>query len=130
MGELQEIYRDDVVPLAQQYIWINLLLERTTTISRSEKGEIFKELSMYEALWDQSPRVQQIRAEGRAEGEAQALRRVLVHLVEARFPALTNMAEQEAERIKEPAALDLLVQKVAVADDEKLVRWLLTSVKK
>jgi predicted transposase YdaD len=146
MGELQEMYQDDVVPLSQQYIWINLLLERTTTISRSEKGEIFKELSMYEALWDQSPRVRQIRAEseaegrmkGRAEGriegfaqgEARALRRILVHLVEARFPTLTDLAQQESERINEPAALDLLIQQIIVADDENLARWLLTSVKK
>jgi len=158
MGELQEIYRDDVVPLAQQYIWINLLLERTTTISRSEKGEIFKELSMYEALWDQSPRVQQIRAEseaegrmkgrmeGRAEGlnlgltqgitqgitqgEARALRRILVHIVKARFPALNDLAEQEAERLNKPDALDLLIQQIVIADDEKLVHWLLKSVEK
>lgn len=154
MGELQEIYQDDVVPLAQQFIWINLLLERTTTISRSEKGEIFKELSMYEALWDHSPRVQQIRAEseaegrmkgrteGRAEGlslglaqgvargEAQALRRVLVHLVKARFPALADLAQEEVERINKPDMLDMLVQQIAIADDEKMARWLLTSVKK
>ncbi len=145
MGELQEIYRDDVVPLAQQYIWINLLLERTTTISRSEKAEIFKELKMYEALWDQSPRIQQIRAEseaegraeglvegraeGRAEGEVRALRRMLVHIVKARYPALTDLAQQEAERLNKPDALDLLIQQIFAATDEELVRWLLTSVK-
>lgn len=130
MGELQEIYQDDVVPLSQQYIWINLLLERTTTISRSEKGEIFKELSMYEALWDQSPRVQQIRAEGRAEGEVQALRRILVQLVKARYPALADLAQQEAERMSKPDNFDMLVQQIAIADDENLVRWLLKSVEK
>jgi len=133
MGELREIYQDDVVPLAQQFIWINLLLERTTTISRSEKGEIFKELKMYEALWDQSPRVQQIRAEseaeGRRKGEVQTLRRMLVRDVKVKFPALADLAQEEAERINDPAALDLLYQQVFAADDEKLVRWLLTSVK-
>jgi predicted transposase YdaD len=134
--------QDDVVPLSQQYIWINLLLERTTTISRSEKGEIFKELSMYEALWDQSPRVRQIRAEseaeglrkGRAEGlsqgiaqgiaqgEVQTLRRILVQVVNARFPLLADLAQEEAERISRPDALDVLIQQIAVADDEKLAR--------
>jgi len=145
MGELQEIYQDDVVPLAQQYIWINLLLERTTTISRSEKAEIFKELKMYEALWDQSPRIQQIRAEseaegraeglvegraeGLAQGEVRALRRMLVHIVKARYPALTDLAQQEAGRLNKPDALDLLIQQIFAATDEELVRWLLTSVK-
>ena len=85
---------------------------------------------MYEALWDQSPRVQQIRAEGRAEGEVQALRRILVQLVKARYPALADLAQQEAERMNKPDKFDMLVQQIAIADDEKMVRWLLKSVEK
>lgn len=102
--------------------------------------------SQGEALWDQSPRVQQIRAEseaegrrkGRAEGitqgitqgEVQALRRILVQLVKARYPALADLAQQEAERMNKPDKFDMLVQQIAIADDENLVRWLLKSVEK
>jgi predicted transposase YdaD len=106
--------------------------------------------SQGDPLWDQSPRVRQIRAEseaeglrkgrveGRAEGlslgltqgEVQTLRRTLASVVKVKFPALADLAEQEAEQINKPAALNMLIQQIVIADDEKLARWLLTSVKK
>ncbi len=40
IDELATLYRDDEVTLAQQIIWMELLLERTTTISKKEKEKV------------------------------------------------------------------------------------------
>jgi hypothetical protein len=97
-----------------------------------------KELKMYNSLWENHPKVKELKAElaeskaklkaeGRAEGEIQALRRTLVHIVQVRFPDLTEVAQQKAEQISNAGALDLLVQQIIVAPDEDKVRWALTA---
>lgn len=51
---------------------------------------------------------------------------MLVSVVRARFPALTQLAQEQAVQINSPDTLDLLVQKIATAPDEDMVRWLLS----
>jgi hypothetical protein len=70
--ELVALYREDEVTLADQLIWMSLLLERTDTIPSHEKSEIERQLHMYDALWEESPRIQKIKAESEARGELQA----------------------------------------------------------
>jgi hypothetical protein len=153
MDELADLYRGEEGTLAEQFVWMELLLERTGTISMREKKEIQKELKMYNSLWENHPKVKELRAEmneltkgkarakaegraegkaegraeGKAEGEIQALRRTLVHIVQVRFPDLTEVAQQKAEQISNAGALDLLVQQIIVAPDEDKVRWALTA---
>jgi hypothetical protein len=122
MDELAELYQDDEVTLAQQFVWMELLLERTDTVSAQEKQIIQERLDMYDRLWEESPKVQKIRA----ESEVQAMQRMLVSVVKARFPALTQLAQEQAVQINSPDTLDLLVQKIATAPDEDMVRWLLS----
>lgn len=81
---------------------------------------------MYDRLWEENPKVQKIRAESEAKGEVQAMQKMLVSVVKARFPALTQLAQEQATQINSPDALDLLVQKIATAPDEHMVRWLLS----
>ena len=89
---------------------------------------------MYDQLWEESPRIRQERAkskaegkaEGRVEGELRAAQTMFVNIVSARFPALAELAKQQAEQIDNPAALDILAQKVVIAPDENAVRWLLS----
>jgi hypothetical protein len=129
---LADLYRGEEGTLAEQFVWMELLLERTGTISVREKKEIQKELKMYNSLWENHPKVKELKAELaeskaklRAEGEIQALRRTLVHIVQVRFPDLTEVAQQKAEQISNAGALDLLVQQIIVAPDEDIARWLL-----
>src|SRR5205823_3336233 len=127
MDELAVLYRNDEVSLAQQFVWMNLLLERTTTIAPAEKVAIRRELSMYERLLKENPAIQQLLAESKAEGEIEASRRMLINIVKARFPALAELAEQKVTKINKPDALNMLAQQIFVAPDEHMVRWLLTS---
>lgn len=66
------------------------------------------------------------RAEGVSQGELLALRRVLVYVVKAQYPTLTELAQEKAERFSKPDALDLLVQQVSTAPNEETARWLLS----
>ncbi len=85
---------------------------------------------MYDQLWEESPRIQRerarSRAEGKAEGELQAARRMFINIVCARYPGLTELAKQQAAQIDNPAALNILARKVVTAPDESAVRWLLS----
>ncbi len=126
MEELAALYQADAVTLAEQFVWMSLLLERTDTIPSQEKSEIERQLHMYDQLWEESPRIQQERARSRAEGELQAARTMFVKIVSARYPSLTELATQQATQIDNPAALNILAQKVVTAPDEDAVRWLLS----
>jgi predicted transposase YdaD len=142
MAELTALYREDEVSLSQQFVWMNLLLERTDTIALEEKQKIKERLKMYDPLWEEHPKIKQIRAESKAEGEAigiaegevmgivkgeiLALQRTIVNIVKARFPDLAELAQKQVTQINDPGALDLLVQKVSTAPDEVMVRWLLS----
>jgi hypothetical protein len=56
MNELSELYRDNEVTLAQQFVWMKLLLERTETIPPLEKAQIKERLNisrMWIGLWSQ-----------------------------------------------------------------------------
>ena len=104
---------------------MSLLLERTDTIPAQEKSEIERQLHMYDALWEESPRIQKIRAESEAKAALQAAQTMFVNIVSARFPNLTEQAKVKAEQINNPAELNILARKVVVASDEDTVRWLL-----
>jgi hypothetical protein len=141
MEELAELYRDSTVTLSQQFVWMQLMLERTDTIPPHEKQEVYDQLKTYDPLWENHPKVKKIRAEseakgeakgearGRAEGEAkgelQASRKLVVSVVAARFPNLAELARKRVAQINNIGALDLLIQQVSVAPDENTLRWLL-----
>ena len=51
-----------------------------------------------------------------------AAQTMFVDIISARFSALTELAKQQAEQIDNPAALNILAQKVVTAPDEDAVR--------
>lgn len=69
MQELSELYREDQVSLAQQFSWMSILLERTKTVTDLEKNRIAERLSMFDQLWNESPRVQQTKKQSYEEGK-------------------------------------------------------------
>jgi hypothetical protein len=131
VDELAELYREDEVTLAQQIIWMELLLERTDTVPLSEKRGIKEELKVYDPLWEENPKIRRMRAEskaeGLAEGEAKGLQMALVSAVKVRFPELTELAQQKVGQINDTSNLDMLLKHVITAPDANTARWLLTS---
>ncbi len=69
---------------------------------------------MYDRLWEETPKIQKIRAEskaegksegiveGKAEGKVEALQDILVTTVELRFPALSDLVGKQVKRINKP----------------------------
>ena len=68
MNELSERYRDDRATLAEQFIWMQLCLDRTKTIKLSEKIDIRGRLNMFDLLWEESPVIQKIREQSLVKG--------------------------------------------------------------
>src|SRR5439155_9602420 len=106
MDEMAEMYRHDQTTLSQQFVWMQLLLERSDILPLPEKVKVKEQFTMYDPLWENHPKVKQIRAESKAEGEAKgeakgeargkaegrvegeilASQRMFVNIVKARFP--------------------------------------------
>ncbi len=133
--ELVEVYRGDEETLGDFFAYMIILMERSGTMTPLEKRKTKEVLSMYNNLWDQSPIIQKMRAaskaegweKGKVEGELELAQRMLVNIVNARFPKLTELAQQKADQIQDAGMLERLVQQVVVASDENVARGLLDS---
>ena len=81
----------------------------------------------YDSLVDEDPEVQERVARGKAEGEIQGAQKIVAGLIEARFPALTELAQERVTLIRDTDTISRLAKQVASAPDEATARWLLNS---
>jgi predicted transposase YdaD len=141
MRELVEIYQNEKGKLAEQFVWMRVFLDRTTTIKQIKKEQIKARLNMFEQLFDESPTIQKIREQylikGRQEGIQKGLQKgiqeggflvlqdLLVSSVQARYPDLTELARASAGRSDQLGALKLLIEQVMTAPNADAVRCLL-----
>jgi hypothetical protein len=128
MDELTALHGDDEATLAQQYAWMQILLARTETIDETEKERIAETMYNYDPLLEKLPKVRKIRAEGKAEGQLAQAQKMFITVVSARFPNLTDLAEQVAKQITSPDNFDLLCEQIVKVPDEQTARWLITSL--
>lgn len=140
---MRALYAGNESRLRMQLLWFDTLLGRTTTVREQDKERIRTQMSEYESLLDYSPfvrdRVAKARAEALAEAlaevetrEAQALaeglREALVVAVELRFPALLDLAQERARRVKEPGALRFALKALKTAPSEETARFVLETL--
>ena len=78
----------------------------------------------YDSLVDEDPEVQ----ERVARGEIRMAQKMIIGLVEARFPALIGLAQERVILIKTIDALSLLAKQVATSPNEATARWLLNTL--
>src|SRR5205809_5114438 len=71
MDEMAEAFRHDQTTLSQQFVWMQLLLERSDILPLPEKVKVKEQFTMYDPLWEDHPKVKQIRAESEARGKAE-----------------------------------------------------------
>ena len=62
-----------------------------------------------------------------ARGKIEMAQKMTVGLVEARFPALTELAHERVTLIRSTDALSLLVKLVGTVPNEASARWLLNT---
>lgn len=140
LHEMAQVY--DRPQLAYRFVWFYQILRRTDTMSEEDKQVIEKELRMqfnYRELVKDDPIIQELfakhkaegrvegRAEGEARGEARGIRKSILSILNARFPALavTPQAQQAVASIEDPEKLDQVLQALVVASDEQTVRRVL-----
>ncbi|HVB21884.1 MAG TPA: hypothetical protein VNG51_08070 [Ktedonobacteraceae bacterium] len=128
MDELTALHGDDEATLARQYAWMQILLARTETIDEAEKERTVETMHDYDPLLEKLPKVRKIREEGKSEGRLVGTQKMFILVVSARFPNLTDLAEQMAKQITSPDNLELLAQQIVKVPDEQTARWLLTSL--
>ena len=118
LDELVALYRDDEVTLAQQFAWMEILLERASMVPPQEKDEIQRRLSMYDKLWEEHPRVKKIKAEVREEKK----RARMEGLAEGRAEGLAEIqAEKERIRAELQAEREQILAQIQV-EKERLAR--------
>ncbi|MBA2396394.1 MAG: hypothetical protein H0V70_27020 [Ktedonobacteraceae bacterium] len=69
--------------------------------------------------------------QGREQGELQAvsaLRPVLIHFVETRYPELTSLAQRQAEQIKKPELLSVVLDKLFIAQTQEKAQQILMEI--
>ena len=124
LEELVTLYREKKGSvLADIYAFWMILLERTDTVSPSEKEKIQEGLSMYSQLWNESPIVQRMKA----EAELGLAQRLFVRIVNALFPTLTELAQQKVEQLEDVSVLEQLILQVVTTSDEDAARGMLDS---
>jgi len=77
-------------------------------------------------LQQERVRLQQEMEKARVEQEVEIRRSLLVRVIRARFPSLTEFVQQQVGRFDRSEVLDLLTQQVAVAPDANTVRLILS----
>ncbi len=81
----------------------------------------------YDSLVDEDPEVQERVARGEAEGEIRGAQKIVAGLIEARFPALTELAQERVTLIRDTDTLSRLAKQVANVPDETTASWLLNT---
>jgi hypothetical protein len=129
IDEMVEYYQGDETELSQQLLWFKIFLARTDTIPEEEKKKVEERLDVFEQILEESSYVQKQRAIGEAKGEAKTLRKMLVKIVTARYPALTELAQEYANHTQQVEKLDELITTLSSGLDEGRVRFLLNRSK-
>ncbi len=100
------------------------ILQRSGTVSAQDKQIVEDKMhEHYDSFVDEDPEVQ----ERVARGKIQIAQKMVVGLVEVRFPALTELAQARVTQIRNTDALDRLAKQVATVPDETTASWLLNT---
>jgi hypothetical protein len=127
MMEMEQHYPR--LEFARQLRRFTNILHRTKTVSEQDKQIVEEKMHeiQYDSLIDEDPVFQERLAKIKAESELEGAQNMVVDFVEARFPSLTDLAQQRVTSIRNKEMLSQLAKQVATAPDENALRWLLDS---
>lgn len=121
--------------LRDELLCFKILLQRAERLPAIGMERVLRRIRMIDPLLEQDPWIQELRAkdrkegqkEGRAEGQLNSTRDMLVNIVHLRFPTLTNLAEKRAQQIDQPEILTRFIQQIVLATDANVARAVLES---
>ncbi len=129
MQELVQLYHDDEATLSQQFVLIQLLLERSSTLTRVKKEQIKRRLTVFEQLFEESPMIQNMREQYRMQGIEQGkvieLQELLVKFMRTKYPDLAEFARASASRFDKLQTLEQFALQVINAPNASTTRRLL-----
>src|SRR3989440_949734 len=100
------------------------ILQRSSMLSAQDKQIVEAHMDIhYDSLVDEDPEVQERVAKGKVE----MAQKMVADLVEARFPALSELAQERVTLIRNTGALSQLIKQVGTVPDEATARWLLNT---
>lgn len=84
-------------------------------------------MDIFSEMLEQDEFVQKQRARGEKEGRLKSAKEILISFISICYPALSELAKQQAEKITQQAQLQNILEKVFAANDEATVRSILSS---
>ena len=100
------------------------ILQRSNMLSAPDKQIVEEHMDIhYDSLVDEDPEVQERVAKGKVE----MAQKMVADLVEARFPTLSELAQERVTLIRNTDALSQLIKQVGTVPDEATARWLLNT---
>ncbi len=110
--------------LARHLVRFRTILRRSTTLSAQDKQIVEDRLHMYDSLLDEDPDIQERVARAKIEGQ----QKLMLEVIQARFPTLAQVAQEQVLRINESTKLSQLVKLMINAPDEATARWALDTL--
>ena len=92
-------------------------------MSIQDKQIVEDRLHAYDSLLDEDPEIKERIARGKIEER----QRAVIEFIEARFPALVEVAQEQVVRLNKPDELSRLTKQIALAPDEATARWVLST---
>jgi len=125
INEMRQRYKRP--QLVRHLTRFRIILHRTKTLSEQVKQSVEEYMHMYQydSLLDEDPEIQ----ERKTSSEIRGAQKIVVDFVEARFPALTELAQQRVTLIENTEILSQLAKQIATVPDEDTARWLLNTFK-
>jgi hypothetical protein len=127
LREMRQYYQIDK-RFGEHLIRFQTIMWRSRTMDEPEKQEIEEELKMMykiDQFIDGNPRVEERVERGIAQGRAEGMQRLMLDVIKDRFPALTDQAQLQIERIQDADTLESLFRHLLTATNERDVRQLL-----
>jgi hypothetical protein len=125
--ELTEHYGENSDDLKDQFTWMRVFFDKTTTISPEERQKIWEVFIMFgiDKLWEESPLAQQMIAKGEIKGKLEEACASVENIVSARFPDLIDLVHQKVTLMTQLDALHTLQFQLLTAPNEEAARRLL-----
>jgi len=97
------------------------ILRRSKTLSEQNKQIVEERLHMYDSLLDEDPEIQERVAKAELRGQQKAV----IDIIEMRFPALIEEAQEIVARLNKADQLSQLMKQMVMAPDEANASWAL-----
>ncbi len=123
INEMRQRYKRP--QLVRHLTRFRIIMHRTKTLAEQEKRSVEEYMHQYDSLLDEDPEIQ----ERETRSEIRGAQKIVVDFVEARFPALTELAQQRVTLIENTEILSQLAKQIATVPDEDMARWLLDTFK-